>query len=62
LAQEGKGQVVEDWAWTFAHQLHLKGWLEARTETNGDTSYWWTQQAKNALTIDELVDVSGRSN
>jgi hypothetical protein len=56
LAREGKGQVVEDWAWPFAHQLHLKGWLDMRTEPDGATSWWWTKQAETALQVDALSD------
>jgi hypothetical protein len=56
LAQDGKGQVLEDWAWPFADQLRRRGWLEARTEDNGATSWWWTREAETALQVDALSD------
>jgi hypothetical protein len=62
LHLEGKGQVVEDWAWPFAHQLHVKGWLDMRTEHDGATSWWWTKEAETALDLSALTDVEGREN
>jgi hypothetical protein len=56
LAREGKGQVLEDWAYPFAHQLHLNGWLDMRTEPDGATSWWWTREAETALDLDALKD------
>jgi hypothetical protein len=61
LAREGKGQVVEWWAFPAADQLRRQGWLEARTEANGDTSYWWTRQAETALGLGSLIE-SGCEN
>jgi hypothetical protein len=62
LARAGKGQVLEWWAFPAADQLRRAGWLEARTEDNGDTSWWWTRQAELALDIDALTDTAGREN
>jgi hypothetical protein len=55
LAREGKGQVLEDWAEPDAQQLADAGWLERRTvDTNGDTAWFWTQQAETALDMKAL--------
>jgi hypothetical protein len=54
LAQEGKGQVVEDWAVPHAHRLAEAGWLERRFEEDGELSWWWTREAETALSLDAL--------
>ena len=36
LAQEGRGQVLENWAIPAAHQLVEEGWLERRFEDDGE--------------------------
>jgi hypothetical protein len=63
LARDGNGQVLEDHAITDADQLAEHGWLERRTEPNGDTSWWWTPQAETALDTTALVQsTEGREN
>jgi hypothetical protein len=55
LAREGKGQVLETWAEPDAQELCDAGWLERRTvDANGDTCWFWTQQAEAALDMSSL--------
>jgi hypothetical protein len=47
--------VLEDWAEPDADQLCEAGWLERRTvDANGDTAYFWTQEAEGALEMNAL--------
>ena len=62
LAPEGRGIVLEDYALEAAAELEASGWLERRTERNGDVSWWWTATAETALDLSRLTDVSGREN
>ena len=63
LAQIGNGQVVEEWAVADAERLVEAGWLERQPLDNGDTAYWWTQEAETALDMNALTDsVEGRHN
>jgi hypothetical protein len=46
-----------------AHELQQHGWLEARTQPNGDTSWWWTHAAETALDMNTLTNsTAGREN
>jgi hypothetical protein len=55
LARDGKGQVLEDWALPDAERLSEAGWLERRTvDANGDTAWFWTQEAEAALDMNAL--------
>ncbi len=55
LAREGKGQVIADHAYPDAHELAEHGWLERRSEANGDLSWFWTPQAETALDTSALL-------
>jgi hypothetical protein len=55
LALEGKGQVIEDWAYPDAHELAEQGWLQRRFQPDGELSWWWTSQAETALDLNALV-------
>jgi hypothetical protein len=63
LAAKGKGQVLEPCAETEADELANAGWLEKRTEDNGDASWWWTPAAEAAVDVIALIEsVQGREN
>ena len=64
LAREGKGQVLEDWAYPDADRLAEAGWLERRFVTDdGEMSWWWAPAAETALDINALVEsIEGREN
>jgi hypothetical protein len=47
---------------SFRVELEASGWLERRTEPNGDTSWCWTPTAETALNLSALTDVTGREN
>ena len=61
--RDGNGQVVTDEAIPDAHELAEQGWLERRTEDNGDMSWWWTPAAEHALDVSGLLQsATGREN
>ena len=63
LSLEGKGQVLEPYAYPAAHELAEQGWLERRLEDSGDMSWWWTPAAETALDVNALLQsVNGRAN
>jgi hypothetical protein len=62
LAREGKGQVIQDWAYPEAHDLCEAGWLERRWLPDGELAWFWTQQAETALDVHRLTDVEDRKN
>src|SRR5262249_35281708 len=63
LAREGKGQVIEDWAYPDAYQLAELDWLERRVEPDGEMSLRWTRTAEMALEVNQLVEsVKDRQN
>jgi len=61
LAHDGKGQVLEPWAYPDAHSLAEQGWLERRIEPNGDVSWWWTGAADGALNLGALMQSAAES-
>jgi hypothetical protein len=47
LARDGRGQVLERWAYPDAVPLEEAGWLERRhVDATGDWSWHWTPQAE----------------
>jgi hypothetical protein len=62
VASVGRGIVLNDYALEAAAELEAAGWLERRTEANGDTSWHWSPRAELALELSALSDVSGREN
>ena len=63
FARDGNGQVLEPWAYPDAHRLAEQGWLERRSEDNGDMSWWWTPAAETALDVNGLLQsAEGRQN
>jgi hypothetical protein len=63
LSLEGKGQVLTDEAIPDAHRLAEAGWLERRSEPNGDTSWWWSGAGDTVLGLSGLMrGAEGREN
>jgi len=54
LSLDGKGMVLEDWAYVDVHPLAEQGWLERRFEPDGEMSWWWTAAAETALDLNAL--------
>ena len=61
LSHEGNGQVLEDWAHDDADELAEQGWLERRSEANGDLSWWWTPAAGAALGLGGMMQTARES-
>lgn len=64
LAREGKGVVLEPWAFPEACRLHDAGWLERRpVDDSDDWAWFWTPQAEHALDHNALMQsAEGREN
>jgi hypothetical protein len=63
LAGDNRGMVLEDFALGDARELEEHGWLESRTEPNGDLSWWWSRRADIALGLSGLMEgAEGREN
>ena len=54
LAREGRGQVLEAWAYPDAIELADAGWLERRTVDDGRRPGGWTPEAEAALDMNAL--------
>jgi hypothetical protein len=62
-SRDGNGIVITDDAHPDPHELAEHGWLEHRSEPNGDISWWWTPAAETALDMNALMQsVEGREN
>jgi hypothetical protein len=54
-SRDGNGVVVAAEAHPAADALAEQGWLERRSEPNGDVSWWWTPAAEGALDMSALM-------
>lgn len=54
-AKDGNGIAITDEAVPDAEDLLERGWLERRTETSGDDSWWWTPAAEGALDMSAML-------
>jgi hypothetical protein len=63
LHKVGAGLVLEAEYEPVARELARHGWLAEELLENGDTAWFWTQQAETALNLTKLVvDAEGRTN
>ena len=63
LGLEGNGMVLTDNAVPAADELADAGWLERRSEPNGDVSWWWSGAGDTAFGLSGLMrSAEGRDN
>ena len=57
------GIVIADAVYPQAHELAEQGWLERRSDQDGEPVWHWTQSAETALELSAVVvDANSRHN